>query len=269
LLFDCRSLAHFCEFVSISVKLSNETLPELNCYTIMDQVTTLTFFRYETVDKKFWALKMMGQAHRGLNSVSGQSFYKLLGSGRGMGFNPLPDWNVYALLQVWDNREAADHYHSTHSLAAEFRDHSQDYWTIYLKTIKSDGEWSGSNPFETCALDQKPGDPLAVLTTAARKKRYLAKFWSYVPTSHRPLQDTPGLLFAKGIGEIPLSQMATFSLWEKETDMKAFAYQTDEHKKAIKYTRELGWYKEELFARFKPVAAAGSWQGSNPLENLI
>jgi len=235
----------------------------------MHQVTTLTFFRYTTVNKKFWALKMMGNAHRGLSSVNQQTFYKLLGSGRGMGFNPLPDWNVYALIQVWDSMEGAQEFHKNHPLADEFRSNAEDYWTLYLNPIRSEGKWNGSNPFPAPTVPIHKGKPVAVLTRATIKKRYLSRFWSYVPVSQRPLKNEDGLLFAKGIGEIPLAQMATFSIWKDEERMKAFAYGSREHQKAIRKTRELGWYREELFARFQPVASVGSWNGHDPLEGLI
>jgi heme-degrading monooxygenase HmoA len=58
------------------------------------------------------------------------------------------------------------------------------------------------------------------------------------------------MLYSKGVGEVPFLNMATFSVWKSAEAMKNFAYQSKEHLKAIKMTRELGWYSEELFARF-------------------
>jgi hypothetical protein len=43
--------------------------------------------------------------------------------------------------------------------------------------------------------------------------------------------------------------------------LKAFAYQQKEHAKAVQLTRELAWYKEEMFARFKVTDSFGSWWG--------
>jgi hypothetical protein len=48
--------------------------------------------------------------------------------------------------------------------------------------------------------------------------------------------------------------------------MKAYAYRSRYHSEVVKKTRELGWYKEELFARFLPFDSAGTWHGGNPLK---
>lgn len=61
----------------------------------MAQVTTLTFMRYQGVSAKLWAFGMMQFAHGPLSKVVGLQTYKLMGSGKA-GFNPLPDWQVYA-----------------------------------------------------------------------------------------------------------------------------------------------------------------------------
>jgi hypothetical protein len=44
----------------------------------------------------------------------------------------------------------------------------------------------------------------------------LKKFWDYVPTSQMDLVDNPNLLFAAGVGRRPVTQMATFSVWDDE-----------------------------------------------------
>ena len=77
---------------------------------LTQQITTITFFRYEGFYPKFWAFQMMQFAHSPLQQVEGLTFYKLMGSGKGMGFNPLPDWNIYSLLQVWQNEKMANQF---------------------------------------------------------------------------------------------------------------------------------------------------------------
>ena len=89
-----------------------------------------------------------------------------------------------------------------------------------------------------------------------------------MPTSQQPLHDNPGLLFTKGIGEAPIVQMATFSLWKNAEALRAFAYQSAEHRAAIAQTRALDWYAEELFGRFQPYRSVGTWGGKNPLPDL-
>ena len=47
----------------------------------MDQITTLTFFKFK--NNKFWALKQMGFAQNKLKNVKDLEFYKFLGTGGG------------------------------------------------------------------------------------------------------------------------------------------------------------------------------------------
>lgn len=75
--------------------------------------------------------------------------------------------------------------------------------------------------------------------------------------------------YTKGIGEVPIIQMATFSIWKSKESVSNFAYGSSEHRIAIQKTRELNWYKEELFARFKPYKSTGTWNGKNPLAEFI
>lgn len=203
-------------------------------------------------------------AHRELLSVSGLRFYKLLGTGKGNGFNPWPDYARYALLQVWDKEQHADLFFQSHRLFKKYKRHSKEQWTLFMKTIKVDGLWSKTNPFEVdTSMDHDRH--IAIITRATIRTNKLRTFWKYVPTSQKPLETSEGLIYTKGIGEVPFLQMATFSLWENEEAVKSFAYQSKEHAKAIKMTRAIDWYKEEMFARFKPYKSLGTWYGVDPL----
>jgi heme-degrading monooxygenase HmoA len=233
-------------------------------------ITTLAFFRYSTWYGRVWAFFQMQLAHAHLRSVEGLSFYKLMGSGREMGFNPAPDWSVYALVAVWEDATFAHHFWDHAALARRFRANSTEQWVLYMKVREVKGLWSGGNPFEKSAhLDE--GNPLlAVITRATIKPRRLIDFWRYVPTSQRPIAaGCDGLIFTKGIGEAPLLQMATFSLWRDFDALKKFAYQSPEHRVAIEKTKQLGWYKEEMFARFQPYRSDGIWGGKDPLADYL
>ncbi len=233
----------------------------------MPVTTTLTLFRYRGFSNAFWAFSQMGLAPRRLKDVPGMSFFKLLGTGSA-GFSTWPDWSVYGLLQVWDEPEAATAFFDTHPQMRAFQKRSVESLRIFMQPVRSKGAWNGRNPFAPKDEMQPTPGVTAVLTRATIKKRYLRRFWSYVPRSQEPLSGAEGLIFSKGVGETPFIDMATFSLWERAEDMQAYAYGSEAHLGAIRRTRELGWYREELFARFRPYRIEGSWEGIRGLDTL-
>ena len=228
------------------------------------QITTISFFKYTSLSNKFWGLKMMQFAHKGLVNTEGLSFYRLLGSGKGKGFNPFPDWSVYCLLQVWESEEAAHSFFNSSDLIQQYRERTDELFTLYMKNISAGGTWVGKKPFQKVA-DLNSALPIAVITRATIKWNWLLRFWKYVPTSQEALDGNEGLIYTKGVGEVPIVQMATFSLWKNFESVKQFAYNSKQHQEAIRKTRKNDWYREELFARFQPYKSVGTWGGEDLL----
>ncbi len=193
----------------------------------------------------------MGLAPRRMGDVPGLSFFKLLGSGDKNGFSILPDFGTYALLGVWDSEAEADGFFREHPVFQAYLVHAASWQTVYMRNTAAHGEWDGRSPF-LAAQDFDPTQPVAVITRATIRRRYLWRFWRYVPRVSRDIEARPGLRLAIGIGELPLIQQATFSMWDSGKQMLDYAYRRAEHSAVVKKTRELGWYKEELFARFIP-----------------
>ena len=229
-----------------------------------NQITTISFFKYTSFSNKAWAFKMMQFANKDLHKVNGLSFYRLMGSGKGRGFNPLPDWSIYCLLQVWESEEAVNAFFSSSDLIERYKNHTSEIFTLYMKNISAGGTWVGKNPFEKAA-ELDPNLPIAIITRATIKLNWLLKFWKYVPTSEEGLDGNEGLIYTKGVGEVPIIQMATFSLWKNFDAVKQFAYKSKQHQEAIKKTRQFEWYSEELFARFQPYKSTGTWEGRDLL----
>jgi quinol monooxygenase YgiN len=226
----------------------------------MSQVTTLTFFKYGSFTTKAWAFGMMQFAHKPLAKEKGLLHYKLMGSGKD-GFNPFADWSVYALLQVWESEAAADRFFESSSLHRRYVEKTKQRWTLYLKSINAKGTWAGINPFVKSTTIDENNPYIAVITRATIKPKMLLTFWKHVPDSQVPLIGNPGLIYTKGIGEVPFTQMATFSLWKNKESLMDFAYKSGAHTKVIKKTKTLDWYSEELFSRFEPYRTLGSWEG--------
>lgn len=230
-----------------------------------NQIVTFTLFRFNGWQRRWWAFRQMGLSPWLLKGIPGMQFGKMLGSGGGNGFRKTPHFGVYGLLCVWEHAAAADDFLNNHVFFRKMTTKATEHWTVFLHTCAVHGKWDGLEPFEISKTYQE-GKPLAVLTRATIRTQYLWHFWRFVPPVSRSITQQNGLLFSIGIGELPIVQQATFSLWESSHSMKAYAYQSPHHSAVVKKTRQLGWYKEELFARFIPYATQGSWEGKNPLE---
>ena len=102
-------------------------------------ITTLTFFKYTNWLSKIWAFGMMQFAHSYLSEQSGIQFYKLMGSGKGKGFNPFPDWSTYALLIVWKDERSANDFFQNAELFQKYKNRTAERWTIFMKSILARG----------------------------------------------------------------------------------------------------------------------------------
>lgn len=221
----------------------------LSCSGAM-QITTVSIYRFSGFARKFWALSQMGLAPRRLKGAPGLTFFKFLGSGATNGFGIRPNWSVYGILAVWQSRKAAEEALEGHPTFQAYAKRAAEQRHVFLVNTMAHGLWDGQMPFRAAkAFD--PNAPAAVLTRATIRKRHLWRFWKEVPEVSRAVHKHPGLEYAIGIGELPLVQQATFSLWRTGREMMDFAYRGQHHKNVIAQTRALGWYKEELFARFE------------------
>lgn len=227
--------------------------------------TTLTLLHYPP-HHRAWAFAQMAFAIPSLRRTPGLRFWKLLGTGHGSGFSLRPNWARYGLLAVWEKEEAARKFFAHAALMKKYRDHADEVWTIHMLPVQAHGAWSGVNPFQPSSKITADG-PLAVLTRATIRLNRMRAFWSEVPGTSRLLENAEGRLASIGIGEAPFFRQATFSLWKSEKEMQAFAYRS-EHERVIRRTREEQWYREELFARFVPLASEGSWDGRDPLAEM-
>jgi heme-degrading monooxygenase HmoA len=216
-------------------------------------MTTFTIFRFPT-NKAWWAFGQMGR--RTLENPPGSSFNKMLGTGRN-GFGIIPDFQQYTFLATWESEGHADAFFASF-LFREYASQALEYQTLKMLPIQAHGQWDGVEPFGVSEKIEKgyPG-PLVVLTRAKIKAAKLLDFWRHVPRAQASLRTSEGVLLALGIGEVPLVEQATVSVWASVDAVKRYAYQQPGHREIVQRTRQRGWYSEELFARFVPV---GDWE---------
>ncbi|MBA3943112.1 MAG: spheroidene monooxygenase [Herpetosiphonaceae bacterium] len=197
------------------------------------------------------------------------SFWRLLGSSRGLAAGP---WEPqrYGLFTVWDNAAALDAFETNSRIMRRYRRLAEEVWTVRLAPVRWHGVWGRTNPFaEALPTAEVDGSPWAILTRAAIRPRSVHTFLQASAPVTVQLGRQPGLIASVGLGEVPLLFQATFSLWHDLRSAQAFAYDHPLHKEVIRRTRSEGWYREDLFARFRPTASYGTWDRLDPLVGLV
>jgi hypothetical protein len=228
----------------------------------MNQITTCSFFKLEDFSAKWWAFKQMQLGKQSLKHVEGLSFYKILGSGAKNGFSAIPNFSTYVLLCVWDSEKHAENFFNENTFFLTYKEKCTESFTVHSHAAQAHGFWDGKQPFEN-NKDKGSDQPVLVLTRARIRFSKLLSFWRRVGKVSDGLEDYKGVLFSIGVGEWPLIQQATLSLWKTQAEMMEYAYQNKEHKKVIELTRKLNWYSEEMFARFVPYELKGKWDNKD------
>ena len=179
------------------------------------------------------------------------SFFKSLGTGAGKTFTPNDaDLRTWAL--VITTTLSKDELTNL-SVIAQWRSFAQSEALFELEAISAHGLWAKQQPFPLTRSSKWDGE-VATITRAKIAWHENFRFWRAVPPVTDSLLGNSGLIQAIGIGEAPVGLQGTFSHWESQAALRAFAYQGEAHQRAIAQTAERQWYKEELFARFAVIS---------------
>ena len=234
------------------------TRPDVPVASYPDQVVSLTLSRFRTTDVP-WAISQMQWSKRPLRALPRIGFMKLMGTGGGTGFSTKPNLHVWTILTVWPNGAAAAAAQDA-AVFAERRNRAAESATFHLAPISTRGRWAGSAPFEP-REDRAGSGSIVALTRASVKARKLAKFWKRVPSISRTIEGEGDVRFMIGMGEVPYLHQVTFSVWDDAEAMARFSRSSVTHGEAVRRVAEEGWFSEQLFARFRPIAGEGTWNG--------
>ena len=213
----------------------------------------ITSFYVFTISPKYQysALVKMAYAAVLFRRAEGCSFAKIMGSGSGdFGLSRTPNFKVYAAILVWENEQAMQHFEKTNRTFLKYQKISDSIKKFYGQAYQVHGKWGGIEPFKAQKEAAIEDSKIIVLTRAKIRLSQMRNFWRSVPKTSEALTDVKGKLFSIGVGELPLLFQATISIWESQAHMREYAYKNPHHLDAIKKTKELNWYSEELFARF-------------------
>ena len=199
-----------------------------------------------------------------LRRTRGLRFAKLLGTNDGSTFAPRDaELRRWALLASWERREDARAFAGS-AVDRGWNRLADERWRVELRPLSAHGRWSRRAPFGAPNPARWDG-PVAAITRARLRPSRAATFWRAIPDVAADLPGCDGLLTAFGIGEAPIGWQGTFSAWRDSAALRAFAYDGTAHRQAIRRTTEVGWYAEELFARFGVLGSDGTLDGRDPL----
>ena len=147
---------------------------------------------------------------------------------------------------------------------------ADEAWTVHMRPVKWHGKWGGRDPLAGMTPVEPPeSGPWVVLTRAALHPTKIRSFLNAVPAVAESLQQQTDLINSVGVGEAPLIYQTKVSLWRTLPSFTTFAYGPAQHIDVIRRTRQERWYREELFARFRPLASTGTWDGVNPFASSL
>jgi hypothetical protein len=232
----------------------------------MSSVASFHLLRWRGNPAMFAALAFDRVRYRG---ARGLRFLRVLGTGHGSSTAPGTQFGRTALFALFDDDSCADEF----TARVRERNGLAESWHVKLRGAGGHGSWRGREipKLVGAASDRADasstagGGALAMITRADVRAGSWRTFSREARIVDAELQASEGLLAVVGIGEAPILRLGTFSLWRDAAAMTNFARRRPEHLRVVGRTRREKWYGEEMFARFKPYDAQGTWDGRDPL----
>jgi hypothetical protein len=174
---------------------------------------------------------------------------------------PVPAPGRFGLFAVWEDDAALDRWAAGAPLARLL----DGGWQARLEPLRATTNgWTGMPPLVEAEQPVDDDEPVAVLTYGRLDFRAVHHFLRASATAEGQALEHPALLLSTGMARPP-RLVATFSLWASAAGMREYAYRGSGHTGAMREMRRRHFHHEWLFARFRPYAVRGRWQGREPL----
>lgn len=135
-------------------------------------------------------------------------------------------------------------------------------WHTRLEPLRVSGAWS---PLPSLSMAEQPvaeDEPVAVLTLGRLRLTRIVPFLRASAPAERGAVNHPAVVASTAFARPP-HIVSTFSLWRTAAEMREYAYgrEHDDHLRAISAHRANPFHHESVFARFRPYASQGAWDG--------
>jgi hypothetical protein len=174
---------------------------------------------------------------------------------------PRPNLGRVGLIAGWDDESAVEAFLAGHPLAEQLA----QGWHVRLQPTRVFGAWPQLPGLPATEQPMDDAEPAAVLTLGRLRLSQTLRFLRASAAAEGLAVRDPALLASTGLARPP-GLVATFSLWRRTSDMRAYAHGDSEpgHLAAIQAHAARPFHHESAFIRFRPYAAKGTWDAFNP-----
>ena len=211
-------------------------------------------------DSFLWGLSRYVIGRFSLRNIPGLQFFKVLGSGFEGGFSTKPSLHKQGLFCVFDSEHHAMQFRAHSKLVQAYMNHSREFFAVSLNAFSTRGSWANTQ-LDITAKAPVSG-PIASLTRASIKPLKANAFWKKAQPAEVSINQSEGVILSAGLGEAPYLRQATFTIWEGESALNAYAQQ-GAHLAAIKAAYGQQYFSESMFTRFTPSDMEGTWRGKH------
>jgi hypothetical protein len=175
----------------------------------------------------------------------------------------------WALLCGWNEAEGLDELLAGSPMLGAFLEDALEGWYVRLEPVRVvDGSWRGWRPATEGVRPLADDEPVIVMTYGRLKRRHVPAF---LRANRRALAQAlrhPGMLSWLGLSDaVPVA--STFSLWRSIADVQGYAYGPGDHEPVARHSKRVPWADDYFFARFRPLASSGTWDGRDPVAEAL